>query len=584
MRLTPTAPERDLLPPGVEELTQQVRDLERRVSSLEQRMAIPALAQAASLENPPVPTDIELPGFEWTASVVALAGKALLGIAGAYLLRALTDVGVLPRAIGIQAGLAYSVAWLYLAARSTEQRKAAAAINALTSVLILGPLLWEAIIRFQVISTWSEAVVLVAFSATALALTWRQRNMIAARIAIGACALFVATLLVATHDLLPFTLALLAIAAIAEFAACGDRDLKERWFVAGLACLSVLLFNYIVTRPGGIPEGYAPIPLPSALVIQGLLIAIYTASTLARTFLQRRPFTIFETLLAIVVFLVGVGGALQVSRQDPTALIAVALFALMAGATCYAISFGVLARDVDRNRNFYIYATFALLLVIAGSRLMFSGSRLPIVCLALALASCWAALRAEQHILQLHGGIYVLLLMSVSGLGAQSLGQFFGAAGAYYSFAPVALAIAVIFLCYVALIRSKISRWDHWFAALVISASLAGMIAGLAVRTLILVWPSKAPPLPTLGTAVLTLLAAGLAWIGVRQARSELIWLMYAFMTLAAYKLLTQDFRQEQTLPLVVSLLLYGGTLMLLPRILRKRDFNSTERTHSTQS
>ena len=584
MRLTPTAPERDLLPRGIEQLTQQVRDLERRVLTLEQRMANPMLAQTASLENPPIATDIDLPGFEWTASVVALAGRALLGIAGAYLLRALTDVGVLPRSIGIQVGLAYSVTWLYLAARSTEQRKVAAAINALTSVLILGPLLWEAIIRFQVISTWSEAVVLAAFSATALALTWRRRNMIAARIAIPACALFVAILLVATHDLLPFTLALLAIAAITEFAACGDRDLNERWLVAGLACSSVLLFNYIVTRPGGIPEGYAPIPLRSALVIQGLFIAIYTASTLARTFLQHRPFTIFETLLAIAVFLVGVGGALQVSRQDSAALIAVALFALTAGATCYAISFGVLAREGDRNRNFYIYATFALLLVIAGSRLMFSGSVLPMVCLALALASCWAGLRAEQHILQLHGGIYLLLVMSASGLGALSLGQFFGTGGASYPFSGAVLAIAVTLLCYVALTRSKFSRWDHWFAALVISASLAFMIAGLALRTLILAWPSRTAPLATLGTGVLTLLAVGLAWIGVRQARSELIWLMYAFMTVAAYKLLTQDFRQEQTLPLVVSLLLYGGTLMLLPRILRKRDFNSTERTHLTQS
>ena len=577
MGLQHTAPERDLILPGVEELSRQICELEQRVSSLERRIAASTHESAATLETLAATPEIELPGFEWTASVVALAGKALLGIAGAYLLRALTEVGVLPRTVGVQAGLAYSVVWLYLAARATEQRKAATAFNALTSVLILGPLLWEANIRFQVISTWSEAAVLVAFSATALVLAWRTRNLIPPRIAIIACALFAATMLVATHDLLPFTLALLAIAAIVELAACCDRDLNERWFVAGLACLSVLLLNFIVTRPGGIPEGYAPIPLRSALIIQGLLIAIYTASTLVRTFLQHRPFTIFETLLAIAVFLIGVGGALQVSRQDLTALMVVALFALMAGAACYAISFGVLAREGDRNRNFYIYATFAMLLVIAGSRVMLSGSALPGVYLVLALASCWAGLLAEQHILQLHGGIYLLLMMS-SGLGAQSLGQFFGAAAESYPFTTAALAIAVTLLSYVALVRSKISRWDHWFAALVITASLLCMTAGLAVRTLILVWPTKPAPVATLGTGVLTLLAAVLAWIGQRQSRSELIWLMCAFMAVAAYKLLSQDFRQERTLPLVVSLLLYGGTLMLLPRILRKKNF-TLERT-----
>lgn len=571
MRLPTTAPERDPILPGVKELSRQIRELEQRVSSLEHRLATSAGHAGEAVGTGAAFADAALPTFDWTAGVAALAGKALLGIAGAYLLRALTEAGMLSRTMGIRAGMIYAVVWLYLASRAGPERKAAVAFNALTSVLVLGPLLWEAIIRFQVIATWSAAIVLIAFSTTGLALSWRNRNTTAARISLSASSLIAAILMVATRDLIPFTLALLVIGALVEFSVSRDHEFHERWLVSGLAGFSVFLFTYIIARPGGIPEGYAPMPPHSALVMQGLLVAIFTVSTLSRTFLQRRPFTLFETLLAVTVFLIGVGGALRVSVQDPAALFVVALCSLMAGAACYAISFAVLTREGRRNRNFYVYACFALLLVIAGSKLMFSGPALLGVLLGLALISCWAGLRATQHVLQMHGGIYLLLGMSFSELGAQSFTQFFGTAAESYPFGAATLAILVAFLCYVAVMRSKVSRWDQWLPALATSASLTWLAAGATASAIIASWPAQAI---LLRTAVLTCLAAVLCWAGARERRAELNWLMYAIMIVAAYKLLIQDFRQEQTLPLVVSLLLYGGTLMLLPRILRSRSFH----------
>ena len=66
------------------------------------------------------------------------------------------------------------------------------------------------------------------------------------------------------------------------------------------------------------------------------------------------------------------------------------------------------------------------------------------------------------------------------------------------------------------------------------------------------------------------LLVAAAAWSGMKWQRQELIWLVYALMAVAGGKLLMRDLRLENTLPLVVSLLLYGGTLTVLPRMLRK--------------
>jgi hypothetical protein len=46
-------------------------------------------------------------------------------------------------------------------------------------------------------------------------------------------------------------------------------------------------------------------------------------------------------------------------------------------------------------------------------------------------------------------------------------------------------------------------------------------------------------------------------------------------MAIGAYKLATRDFMNERNLPLVVSLLCYGGALIMLPRMLRAE--SSTE-------
>jgi hypothetical protein len=42
-------------------------------------------------------------------------------------------------------------------------------------------------------------------------------------------------------------------------------------------------------------------------------------------------------------------------------------------------------------------------------------------------------------------------------------------------------------------------------------------------------------------------------------------------MALGGYKLATRDFINEHNLPLVVSLLCYGGALIVLPRMLRAK-------------
>ena len=112
----------------------------------------------------------------------------------------------------------------------------------------------------------------------------------------------------------------------------------------------------------------------------------------------------------------------------------------------------------------------------------------------------------------------------------------------------------------------------HGVPVLALAGSAAWTVAGLAAGgfTALCRTPGAAPLCTTLRTFVLTALAMLLAWSARRWNRLELEWLVYPFMVLTAYKLLAQDLTQSETLSLFASLFLYGGVLVLLPRMLQK--------------
>jgi hypothetical protein len=128
--------------------------------------------------------------------------------------------------------------------------------------------------------------------------------------------------------------------------------------------------------------------------------------------------------------------------------------------------------------------------------------------------------------------------------------------------------IAAALLCYARIAREA-TGLESRIAALVLASALAWVLAGAGARISVWLAPAFAP---TSRTAVLMAMALVLGGAGIRWKRTELIWLVYAVMALGAYKLLTQDFPQEQRIPLVVSLLLYGSTLIVLPRVLRSSE------------
>ena len=540
------------------ELEREIRELARRVEMIEGHLGLTAAPGVAGPVGPgtaaPGVGGLPVAGAGDPSELLPNLGRALLGLAGAYLLRALVESETLPAAAGIAVGILYALAWLVWAARTPAERKIEAALHSLTAVLVLAPLLWEATLRFHAVSPRGAGLLLLLFTLFGLAVSWRKNLLIVATISTLAGLGTAAALLLATHDVLPFTFVFLATAAAVEISACLDHWLSERWLAATAADLAVLLATWLVTNDRGLPEGYAPIPHAWLVAAQVALLGIYLAGTIVRTLLRGRTFTGFETAQCVAAFAISVGGGLRLSPAMP-------VIALACGAACYVVSFAVLEKSTGSRRNFFTYSTFGILLMLAGSRIVLSGVAASAVWSVLAVACVWAGGHLGRLTMQLHGGIYLLLALAGSGALQQAGEALLGGGGV--AAAALASAPATI-LCFWFARRSSSTIFRVALAACVAWLA-AGITAGGITAGYHAVFGANATH------AYCAMMRTGtLAATALTLARFGLIRLGYPAMLLGAWRLAMVDLHQEQKMALILSLLVYGAALMVMPRMGRR--------------
>ena len=531
----------------------RVSDLERRVAALENLSGVqPALKpDEVLLRNlPPVP-----------AGSVPIVGRALLGLAGAYLLRAIAESGTAPRTATVIVALLYAGAWLVSPIRTRGAETFRAIVYTVTAALIFAPLVWETTVRFQVLSPAAAALVLVLFVIAGNAVAWRRNLDAIGRIAMLAGAGTALGLLVATRDLAPFTIALLAMALTAEYAACRDRLTGERWIAAVSADASLLFLTYILTRPQGLPEGYRAVPAVLAVAIQAAALAIYLGSISFRTLARGLEIAWFEVGQLSAVFAISIGGALQVTRGSAAAI--VGGFCMLSGAGAYLTALVLLDRRTGR-RNFYAYATWGLALLLAGGAILFSGIVLTAIWSALAILAMTVGRRTGLVVLRAHASVYMAGAAVVSGLLRFCLSASVAPATRLSALAPAAvLAACAVALCYAA------SGATPTIAVRIPAAIAGGLLCWsmLAIGSGALAALKLNPgALAALRTFLLCAVAIGVALAGARWGRAELLWLQYAVMLSGAALLLFEDFPIGSPAVLALSLLAYGSTLILLPR------------------
>lgn len=549
----------------IEALTQAVEELRRRVAALEQ-WSVAAGANVAPQLAPTALPSAEL--ADVSPGILAALGRLLLGIAGAYLLRAITEAGLVPQLAGTILGLLYAAGWLVSSVRISIGSRLSVAMHGVTAACIVAPLLWEATVRFHSMPAAASASVLALFVILGQAFAWQRDHSALAGVTAFAGAATAIALIIATLNPVPFAIALALAAAVIELGAYRDHALAWRWIVA-LACdFCAFLLLYLITRPQGLPEGYAPVPIAAVGALLIALAATYVTSTALRTLARGTAITGFEVLQIVLAAALAIGGGLRMSHGAGPWPVLIAMVCLVLGAACYLATFSGLAA----GRNFHAYATFALLLVLAGGAL--SPWNAALLWTTTALLGIALAATRPRNTAPMHAAIYLLAAAWASGLLIYSAGALTGASALRSSSlnaASVTCAIAVA-IAYGVMLGSRELRvlaWTDRVPRALIAALLCWTLAGLACGALLHIHVEAALA-STVHTIVLSIVAIMLAWFGSSKNLRELIWILFPWMLFGAVKLAAEDFQQGRSATLFLSLLVYGGTLIALPRLLKR--------------
>lgn len=553
----------------VEHLAQDVEALKLRVSALEN----PGRALPASIS---VPVSTALTAAEPVSAIrdsgtFSVLGKAMLGIAGAYLLRALAESTALPRLPVIAVAVIYAFLWLVPAVRVPARAWFASLAWACTSALILVPMLWELTLRFHTLPSAVSAASLATFVIVASALAWNRHFALVSWVADAAGAAAALVLGIATHDLVPFIAALLLMSAAGEFAAARDRTLSVRPLIAMAADLAIFALIWIYANTSGSPEGYPAVGTALLLAFGPALLLIYAASASFQTIILRRRISFFETAQVFVAALLSLWSVLALAPGHGRFVLGV--LCLLASAAGYAVTFSWFSR-VHLDRDYHVYGTGSLALLLAGCFLCLPPGWLPLCLGIAAVASILVGASRPGLTLQFHG----LALLAASALASGLLSYIARAMAGAFPGAPgliVAATGACTLICYATVARSRESTPPVLFLQLLFAALAVGFTTALLVWTL--AWLTAAAIAPqaehfaVIRTMVACAAALALAWGGSRWLRRELVWLAWVALGWIVLKLLLEDLRHGHLGFTAASIFLYAVTLLLVPRLLRSK-------------
>ena len=571
---------------AVDELRLRVERLEASPAAAPSARSVrPAAPAAGPVESAPVlPATPSAPfGALSAGEQLTLIGRTLLVIGGGYLLRALADSGALPVALGVALGLVYAGVWALQAHRVGDRTPASAAYHAAAAALLGYPLLWEALTRFDLLSSWAAAAGMALLTAPLLAIARKHGSPAVAWIATAGCSAAVFAGIFGARAFAPSAALAVALGlgswALVRGGPAPRAFRPVPWATAAVADLAALLLvaSWLMERPGSLAA--------AAAVRHGLSFAVLLALPLGYTGLfglavlrgwQRLgPFVAAQTAAA---WLVGAGGAWLATQAAPGYPEVLGACLLGAGAAAYLVAFRRLERA--RRRRLHYFATLGLATTAAGTALLLPAPSWLWSPLAVALA--WLGQRYGRLSFNLHASLYALAAATASGLVAA--GALALAAPAHVPWPSLAVAVGAAWAASVACLAlpspSSGAFWGAWRALprLILLAVAAVGAAAFSLAALAALVPAVAPGpgadaglLALARTAVLALLAlaAGLASRSRRLAEAG--WLVYPLLGLGALKLLVEDLPQGRPATLFASLALFGAALIVAPRLRRGR-------------
>jgi hypothetical protein len=556
-----------------DETVSALAELARRIGALEQRvLALEKTAPANPTASIPSTQESEsprAPSVSLPAGTVSILGRAVLGIAVAYLFRAASESAILPRHLLVIAAILYSALWLLLSVRLRPSEEFARAVYALTSVLILSPLLWEATVRFRILSPIAAACALAVFMIFGLVLSLRFNLRAAPLILVLFAAPTAVILLIETGAVTPFVFSLLAIGFAVEIAACRGNWPFLRPVVAAAADFIIWLMTYLLARPEGPPSGYFPAHESMLVMLPVALFVVYGASTAYRTIVRRLPITIFEIAQLPVACVLAMTGVAAATRD--TAIPTLGVFALVLAAAAYLAAF-TRSRQEGQRRNFVVFTAYAAALLLIGFWLLLpQGMQTAFFCLAAAVTTLIGAAK-KISVLRYQASVYLFGALLAGGFFPFTKHAFIGANPGAITWTIWAVALTAL-ICYIAAWKLNGRGWDDhllaFFTAFLAASALAGSAVILLVGVVARGTPPQAHALAVVRTAIICASALAFGLLAVRFKRVELVWAAYGALAFGTAKLFLEDLWLQQKEWLAVSLFVYGLVLILLPRILR---------------
>jgi hypothetical protein len=560
----------------VSHLSNAVTALERRLAELESRPAESAAADASAAPDAGA-IAVEAPSDITVVAVLSLIGRTCLILGGAYVLRAMTDAGTLPRVGGTVLGIAYAVACLVpVYWRDGARQRLSAAAYGVATTLIAFPILWEATVRENVKLLSPESATLAMSGVTALALlvAWRRRiQSLAWIITLGG--------LVATMFFLPvlgpatsfgFYLAFLGV--ITLWMGYSLDWIWLRWPVAFMADFCVLAMAVTVT---GASQRHRA---GEVMVLQLVIFAGYLVSIAARTLWRSRDVIPFEVVQTMALLVVAFGGAVYVMQETGAGAAGLGVASLVFGVGSYAVAFAFVDRSEGHWKNFLFYSSVAVVFTLAGVGLTVGAGTQAMVWAGLAVAAAALGYRYSAAAVGAHSAIYLVAGAIASGLfrfvtdafTASVTTAWAGITLPAWAVLASAAACAAVPVTAEPQYRGRPARIPQIVVVVMLLAGVGAAIIGYTVPLVSGVpgQSADAALVAAIRTVVMGAAVLLLAWMGGRNLFAEGRWLMYVVLILGGIKLLAEDFMSGRPATLVLSLAVYGAALIVAPRWVRR--------------
>lgn len=559
----------------VEELASRLAALEERVSTLEHPHA--AIGTAA-LQSSPTPAasapvaeanSIPVPAPQWT-STLSLLGASLLGIAGAYVLRALSGSAIVPRAVIAALAGIYAAAWLIAAARAAS-RPLAATLYAITSTLIVAPMLWEMTIRFHAMSASVAAVILISYTGLATVLALRTPHSAVFATAYAGAAFTALALSVATHFMAPFAAILLAMLAVCDFTRRGSSVPALRVLIALLADFSIWTLIFIYRLAPDARTDYPAMSIAAVIAFPALLFGMQCALVFIDVIRRAQPITIFQALQAMFAFAITLCGLIWLLPGVAGLVIGTLSLALSAG--CFTLSYGRFRRN-EQRRNFRIFAVWAAALWLGGLFVLAPESVFSAVAGISGLAAIVIAGRMRALTIELQGVLFFTVGAFASGALLYIYNALAGVMPGLPGWPVSIVTLCAMLACSMAGETSGepvVKQVLRFIPALFASFGLAAISVRCLHGLLTLVLTPGAFHIALLRTLTLCVFSLALAWGGARLGRIQLSRVAYCVLAFATAKLLFEDLRHGHLEFMAASIFLVALTLIIVPRFARAR-------------